>query len=287
MNNTETLTTKWQTLIFTDLDGSLLDHFNYEVEPANQVLTYLENQAIPVIFNTSKTFDEVLALRTQLENHHPFIVENGAAIYIPRNYFPENYLSKFTESSHPDYLKVSLCEDRAYWLKILEEKKPLYVNQFRHFHEMGTTGIARVTGLSDEKAVLANRREYSEPILWDGDKNKKTQFINEMRQSGAKIEEGGRFLHLIGHCNKGKALTFLLNIFQQQQAKPILSIALGDGKNDVPMLQVAEEAILIRSPVHPFPDIPNQTHILRTDHYGPHGWAEGITKTLKLYSIDF
>jgi mannosyl-3-phosphoglycerate phosphatase len=272
MNNTETLTTKWQTLIFTDLDGSLLDHFNYEVGPADQVLTYLENQTIPVIFNTSKTFDEVLVLRIELNNHHPFIVENGAAIYIPKGYFPESHSSKFTESSHPDYLKVSLSEDRAYWLKV---------------HEMGPSGITRATGLSEEKAVLANRREYSEPILWEGDKNKKIKFINDMRQSGANIEEGGRFLHLIGHCNKGKALTFLLNIFQQQQVKPILSIALGDGKNDVPMLAAAEEAILIRSPVHPFPDIPNQDHILKTDHYGPHGWAEGITKILKLYSIDF
>tara|TARA_R110001592_G_scaffold362313_1_gene675740 strand:- start:13780 stop:14643 length:864 start_codon:yes stop_codon:yes gene_type:complete len=287
MNNTETLTTKWHTLIFTDLDGSLLDHFNYEVEPAEQLLNSLEAQDIPVIFTTSKTFDEVLALRTQLGNHHPFIVENGAAIYLPKNYFPENHSSEFSESSHPDYLKVSLSEDRAYWLKLLQGKKPHYINQFRHFYEMGSSGIARATGLSEEQAVLANRREYSEPILWMGDKNKKIQFINEMRQSGANIEEGGRFLHLIGHCNKGKALTFLLDIFQQQQVKPILSIALGDGKNDVPMLAAAEEAILIRSPVHPFPDIPNQTHILKTDHHGPHGWVEGITKILKLFSIDF
>lgn len=286
MNDTETLTTKWQTLIFTDLDGSLLDHFNYSVDPADQLLSSLEALDIPVIFTTSKTFDEVLALRTQLNNHHPFIVENGAAIYLPRHYFSESYSTRFTESQHPDYLKVSLCEDRAYWLAILEQLKPSYINEFSHFHEMGTLGIMKTTGLSKEKAVLANKREYSEPILWQGDQKKKTQFIKKARQLGANMEEGGRFLHLIGHCNKGKALTFLLEIFQQQQIKPILTIALGDGKNDVPMLQAAEEAILIRSPTHPFPDINNQAHTLKTDHYGPHGWAEGITKILKLYSID-
>tara|TARA_R110001592_G_scaffold66617_1_gene204545 strand:+ start:21207 stop:22088 length:882 start_codon:yes stop_codon:yes gene_type:complete len=288
MNNTETLSTKWHTLIFTDLDGSLLDHFNYSTEPADKLLTHLEEQDIPVIFTTSKTFDEVLVLRKQLNNRHPFIVENGAAIYLPKNYFPEpylkEYLKEFTQSQHPDYLKVSLCEDRAYWLDVLEEKKPNYINEFSHFYEMGPMGIASATGLSKEKAILANRREYSEPILWTGDQRKKIQFIHELRQSGANIEEGGRFLHLIGHCNKGNALTFLLKQFQEQQIKPILSIALGDGKNDVPMLAAAEEAILIRSPVHPFPDIPNQIHTLKTDHYGPHGWAEGITKILKLYS---
>ncbi len=286
MNDIETLSTKWHTLIFTDLDGTLLDHFNYSTEPANQVLADLENMNIPVIFSTSKTFPEVLELRQQLNNHHPFIVENGAAIYLPKDYFPDCYVSDFTESDHPDYLKISLCEDRQHWLALLEELKPNYLNEFSHFHELGPLGIARVTGLSKEKAILANRREYSEPIFWTGDQNKKRLFINEMRQLGASIEEGGRFLHLIGECNKGKALNCLLEFFQAQQIKPLLSIALGDGKNDAAMLAAADEAILVRSPVHPFPDVPNQTHILKTDHYGPHGWAEGIKKTLKLYSSD-
>ncbi len=284
MSTTETISTKWQTLIFTDLDGSLLDHFTYSAEPANQLLTYLEQQGIPVIFTTSKTFEEVLTLRTQLNNRHPFIVENGAAIYLPKDYFSADLISEFTQSPHPDFLRLSLCKDRDYWLEVLEMKKPDYPDQFTHFSEMGSKGIARATGLSVEKALLANKREYSEPILWTGDQSKKTQFIYDLRQIGANIEEGGRFLHLIGHCNKGHALAFLLKQFQQQQVKPILSIALGDGKNDVPMLAAAEEAILIRSPVHPFPDIPDQTHILKTDHYGPHGWVEGIKKILKLYS---
>lgn len=287
MNDTEAIETKWQTLIFTDLDGSLLDHFSYSSEPADQLLNDLENQGIPVIFTTSKTFEEVLALRSQLNNHHPFIVENGAAIYLPKEYFSKEYLHEFIPSAHPNFLKLSLCEDREYWLTTLDKVKPDYSKQFTHFSEMGTLGISRATGLSTEKAALANQREYSEPILWTGDQDSKLKFINDMRQLGANIQEGGRFLHLTGHCNKGKALSALLKQFQQQQVTPILSIAVGDGKNDVSMLETAEEAILIRSPVHPFPDTPTQTHILKTDHYGPHGWTEGIKKVFIRYSYNF
>ena len=151
MNDIEKLNTKWHTLIFTDLDGTLLDHFNYSTEPASQVLKDLEDLNIPVIFSTSKTFPEVLELRKQLNNHHPFIVENGAAIYLPKDYFPGGYLTDFTESQHADYLKISLCEDRQHWLQLLEEIKPKYLNEFRHFQELGPLGIARVTGLSKKK----------------------------------------------------------------------------------------------------------------------------------------
>lgn len=282
MNNTSPHTTKWETLVFTDLDGSLLDHFDYQTAPAEPMLKFLEEHQIPVIFCTSKTFDEALELRAQLNNQHPFIVENGAAIYLPKGYFPEDAIHSFQESHHPDYLSYSLCEDRAHWLSILEEVKPKYEKDFTHFKEMGVNGIVRATGLPKEKAMLANRRHHSEPILWKGEPYKKAHFIEEMRYLGANIEEGGRFLHLIGHCDKGEALSFLVSQFQQQQIDPIISIALGDGKNDVPMLAAADEAILIRSPVHPFPEIPNQTHLIKTDHYGPHGWAEGLKKLLKL-----
>lgn len=280
MNSTIQSPASWQTLIFTDLDGSLLDHFDYQTAPAEPALRELEVLGYPVIFCTSKTFDETLQIRAQLNNHHPFIVENGAGIYVPVGYFPADTCQSFQASHHPDYLCVSLCEDRAHWLSILEEVKPRYQHAFSHFHEMGVNGIVRATGLSKEKAILANRRHHSEPILWQGNDFEKIRFIEEMRHLGANIEEGGRFLHLIGHCNKGDALSHLLAHYQQLQSDPISSIALGDGKNDVPMLSAADHAILIRSPVHPFPDVPKQSNLLKTDHYGPHGWAEGIHKYL-------
>ena len=76
-----------QPIIFTDLDGTLLDHYSYSFEAAIPMLGKLEDLGIPVIPITSKTFAEVSRLRDQLNNRHPFIVENGAAIAIPKNYF--------------------------------------------------------------------------------------------------------------------------------------------------------------------------------------------------------
>ena len=73
-------------IIYTDLDGSLLDHQSYSFAPAANFLERLGNLTIPVIPVTSKTRNEVLSLRKSLNSRHPFVVENGAAICLPKKY---------------------------------------------------------------------------------------------------------------------------------------------------------------------------------------------------------
>lgn len=285
MNNTEQPSQTRKTLIFTDLDGSLLDHFGYQVAPADRLLCQLESLDIPVIFCTSKTFSEVQVLREQLNNQHPFIVENGAAIYLPLNYFP-GPLSGFKPSHHPDYLFHGFCEDRAHWLSLLSELKAEFPKQFISFSEMGTKGIMRASGLTETRAVLANQRQFSEPLQWLGDNAQKSRFINSMNQNGANIEQGGRFLHVIGNCDKGRALRFLRNQYQALQKPPITSVAIGDSQNDVTMLEAADKALLIRSPVHAFPVVKHE-QLTKSQHYGPHGWVEGLNKILDLEKTSY
>lgn len=63
--------------VFTDLDGTLLDHETYSWEAARPALERLELSGIPWILVTSKTRAEVELWRKQLGNRHPFIIENG------------------------------------------------------------------------------------------------------------------------------------------------------------------------------------------------------------------
>ena len=72
-------------LIFTDLDGTLLDHDSYRFDEASVMLDYLKMHHIPLIIVTSKTKKEVIRLQKLLEIEAPCIIENGAGILIPRN----------------------------------------------------------------------------------------------------------------------------------------------------------------------------------------------------------
>jgi mannosyl-3-phosphoglycerate phosphatase len=64
-------------LIFTDLDGTLLDHHSYSFSAALPALQRLRRFNIPLIPVTSKTLAELAPLMRELDNPHPCIAENG------------------------------------------------------------------------------------------------------------------------------------------------------------------------------------------------------------------
>ena len=72
---------KLPVLVFTDLDGTLLDHDDYSFSAAVPALALLRELHILVIANTSKTLAELEGLKKAMGNLHPCIVENGSALY--------------------------------------------------------------------------------------------------------------------------------------------------------------------------------------------------------------
>ena len=76
-----------QEIIFTDLDGTLLDHNTYSFAKAKPALSLVKKRKIPLVICTSKTRLEIELWRKKLKNSHPFISEDGGAIFIPKKYF--------------------------------------------------------------------------------------------------------------------------------------------------------------------------------------------------------
>ena len=75
-------------VIFTDLDGTLLDHSSYDWEPAKSALAALRCFRAPRVMVTSKTYAEARPIARRLRWRAPLVVENGGAIYVPAGYFP-------------------------------------------------------------------------------------------------------------------------------------------------------------------------------------------------------
>lgn len=261
-----------QAIVFSDMDGSLLDHDTYSHADADDVLATLNQLNIPVIPCTSKTFSELLIIRAELNNHHPFVVENGAAVYIPVGYFDEMPADAVVCD---DYVVKAFVEGREHWQSILQSPELHLNDAFLPFHQAGTDKIAEMTGLTTEQAQRANERQYGEPLKWLGTESEYEIFEEYIHQQGGKLLKGGRFIHLSGECDKGKALQWLMGIFARQSAEQRLkSVALGDSQNDVAMIESADYGILIRSPVHEFPETKKQVY--KTGNSGSKGWVEGV-----------
>ena len=58
------------------------------------------------------------------------------------------------------------------------------------------------------------------------------------------------------------------------------SIALGDGSNDIAMLEAAQYAAVILSPTHKPPKLTRRQGLITSKHTGPTGWAEVLSKLL-------
>lgn len=267
-------------IIYTDLDGSLLDHQSYSFAPAANFLERLEIQAVPVIPVTSKTRAEVLALRKSLNNRHPFIVENGAAICLPNKYFDCSYV---TAPGDEDIQIICNSQPRQYWLDLLDQAGGAFTDEYQTFSsicaEKGIGGLVELTGLSLEQATLAQQREYSEPIHWLGSQTRKAEFIHQIEQAGGQLLQGGRFLTLGGNTNKGAAVLQLQALFRQQYGS-CQSLAIGDSNNDISMLEAADSALIIRSEHHRAPIPLRDTNLWHSHAAGPNGWVEGVNAWL-------
>lgn len=269
-------------LIYTDLDGTLLDHHTYRHDEADQTLNKIETAQIPLILASSKTQSELLFYREVLHNQHPFIAENGAAVFIPVGYFAEQPANTRTENG---FWIREFVAGRRHWQQLIQQLPARFQNDFITFNAAGIDGIIRMTGLDVHAAARAAHRSYGEPVYWLGSPARRREFIEILQSDGAKVLEGGRFLHVSGDCDKGQALQWLTDIYRHNNKdRAIETIALGDSNNDVAMLEAADQAIVIRSPVHPAPRLHNQTSVITSKFFGPRGWATALSDYLDLPS---
>lgn len=275
-----------RTVIYTDMDGTLLDHHSYSHKAADPLLLQLDELSIPVIPTTSKTFSEVLKLRIELNNQHPFICENGAAVYIPQDYFPAAMVDLPTQG---DFYVKSFVEDRRHWQSVLAKLPARLQSQFITFADMGIEGVMALTGLPRAQAEQSSDRHYGEPIQWLGNDQELHQLRTFVEQEGGKLLVGGRFVHVSGATDKGRALNWLTQCYQQHWGQSPTTIGLGDGGNDIAMLATVDYPIIVRSPVQAPPELPdtaaNRRNLITTKSVAPQGWVEGVTTVLSKLDI--
>ena len=265
-------------LVFTDLDGTLLDHHSYDYSAALPAIEKLNVAEVPWIITTSKTHAEVIDLKQELSNPFPYIVENGAGIFWPEGRLQSSFI--------PNGVKIQTLECGAQYVSLSKIQLPeilalsyRYKKQldlkFVGFSEMSAEQVVECTGLTIDKASRAKQRQFSEPLLWQDTEAKFLEFQKVLAPYDLQLIKGGRFVHLMGLSNKGMALTILKKYFQQQFKESLVTMALGDGENDISLLEASDYPVIVRSPVNAPPKVKHPKVII-TAQYGPEGWNQAV-----------
>lgn len=264
-------------LIFTDLDGTLLDRDTYSFKPAGPALRLMRLKNIPLILTSSKTRAEIEFYRKKLGNDHPFISENGGAIFIPKGYFSSPYPY---ERELEEYFVLELGTFHPQIIEALKSIEKEVGVPMKGFSDLTIREISSLSGLSLREAELAKRREYDEPFLIEGGE-KEIEIVKErIETKGMTYVWGGKFHHILGKNNKGKAVEILKELYKKQFFS-IFTVGIGDGLNDLPMLSAIDRPIFLEGKKNPLPEalssIPQLTIIQAT---GPEAWNEAILRLI-------
>jgi mannosyl-3-phosphoglycerate phosphatase len=113
--------------------------------------------------------------------------------------------------------------------------------RLRGFSRLSSREVADLTGLPEAQAALAREREHGEPFVLEAGDEDVVRRAAERR--GLRVTRGGRFHHLTGPHDKGKAVRQVLSLLA-----PDVSIGLGDAENDLSLLRAVDHPILVPRP---------------------------------------
>jgi len=262
-------------VIFTDLDGTLLDD-TYSFERALPALGLLKEKKIPLILCSSKTRREIEHYRGKLANSHPFISENGGGIFIPDGYF-KFQIANYKLQTEKGHLLIRLGAQYSQLRKALKELRSEGFH-VRGFGDMTAEEISEATGLSADEAEMAGERDFDEPFFFEGDDHTMPLLFDAIRAKGFHHTQGNLF-HILGDSDKGKAVAILTDLYRREYGD-IETIGVGDSPNDIPMLEKVDIPVVVQKPDGSYDPRINILNLMKAGGPGPEGWNKAILKLI-------
>ena len=255
-------------LIFSDLDGTLLNRDTFSFDEIKNYILYLISNDISLIPNSSKTKEEINEFNKKLGEDLPYVVENGAAIFdlhLINSNFPE---------------EIVLSREIEEILTIFNEKIPKnLVSKLKFLHNLDLSDQMKILGLSKEKIRNALKRKYSIPLLFNGNISEKREIKNLVKSAGLTLQEGGRVINLCDNVSKSMAMKKVVKLFNKISNDKLTTIAVGDNFNDLEMLKNSDIPCLVFNDKFTLETI-NINNCLVSKKSAPEGWEEIVKLAL-------
>jgi mannosyl-3-phosphoglycerate phosphatase len=263
-------------LIFTALEGALLDPRTGSFAEAEEALSELDRRRIPLVLVTSRTRDEIEPLRRKLGHTHPFITEGGGGIFLPDGYFNLK-IPDVRRSGR--YLCVSLGRPYDEVCAALDDVAEESGVGVAGFHHMSSREVAENMGLRPREAELARCREFDEPFFFtSADEQAIARFVAAAKERGFDVRPGQTFWHFSSGCDAPRAVRWLTKLFRDATRIKLRAVGIGPAAENLPWLRGVDHALLLGGPHlnSEDPDPIQPRHSIHEIASGPAGWNASI-----------
>ena len=247
------------TVVFTDLDGTLLNHDTYQPGPALGALEELLAAGVEVYFCSAKTKTEQRAIADELRVEVGFVVENGAAVYAADG------------------------ADTIFGMPYAQVRQGLHHAAaacgavVRGYGDMSVAEVMEHTGLDERRAEYARDREFTESFIIEH--GKPFELSQALSDLGLRLQRGSRFWTAQGEHDKGMAVRHVT----AQLGSSVESFGIGDFDNDIEMLVAVDTPMLVQQSDGTWRDLPVED-MVRLSGVGPVGWRGGADLVLRRHN---
>ena len=152
----------------------------------------------------------------------------------------------------------------------------------RGFGDMSAKEIAALAGLTLTEAKLAKQRDFDEPFLFEEGEMRIQEFLKAIEDAGLHWTQG-RFYHILGDNDKGKAVNILKGFYEKKYGR-IVAIGLGDSFNDLPLLKEVDYPVLIPKEDGSYAPQVKLRNLRKVNKVGPEGWNDAVIELIGAFS---
>ncbi len=264
-------------VFITDLDRCLADSSSDSVDNARPAFDALQSVGIPLILISRRTRAEIEPIRQRLHHQDPFIVEDGAAVFVPQGTFDFPLERSRRRSS---YDVIELGTPYAMLRDVLRQVEETVKSPLRGFGDLTIEDIMSATGFSRPEAVRAKLREYDEPFLMTGPSSLLEEVARQITSRGLRCTRGPHFFHLTGSNSTTRAADLLLRNYRRKWGigggmAPVETVVIGEILSDFP-------TSLNTTRLNEMGEGPSAvSRVIQTSHMSPARWNHAVLNLLK------
>jgi predicted mannosyl-3-phosphoglycerate phosphatase (HAD superfamily) len=241
----------------------------------------LDHEAIPAVWLTSRSRLQFDDARRKHGHTHPFIAEDGCAVYLPEDYFHLRPASSASRANKPAtmrlgrFTRIPVAETlpaAAEALETLSRDTGVPVVTLR---SLSPRELVQNTGLPQREAELARQRDFDEIFFFAGSSDQDVEkFLNEGRNRNLAFRRHGALWSVAVGASVQHSIRELAKLYDRALRYHAQSVGIATPELAAGLFPFCERTILLadRNSEAAPPDQPDRPHARRLPLHAPDLW---------------